>query len=83
MIEVSLRRRHLNEFQLGELGYQLKAIERKLGKQLEKATAFTSETAKVAREKREKKKQALPSAGGKPFRTKGTQGNISIVVVFW
>ena len=54
---MNLRRRHLNEFQLGELDYQLEAIERELSRQREKATQFTSETAKKAVEIRESKKQ--------------------------
>ncbi|MFZ0510960.1 MAG: hypothetical protein WAM14_05095 [Candidatus Nitrosopolaris sp.] len=36
VIEVNLRLRHLNEFQLGELGYILEDIERELGKRREK-----------------------------------------------
>jgi len=51
-VETTCFRRHLNEFQRGQLGFKLKPIVAELAKERKRAVDFISDTAKAATEKR-------------------------------
>ncbi|MFZ0513128.1 MAG: hypothetical protein WAM14_16075 [Candidatus Nitrosopolaris sp.] len=52
MIEVNLRRRHLNEFQRGLLGFILEGIESEMARQRREQSKFKPDTGKLAADMR-------------------------------
>ncbi|HYA84555.1 MAG TPA: hypothetical protein VEH06_14075 [Candidatus Bathyarchaeia archaeon] len=65
-------RRHLNEFQRGQLGFKLKPIVAELAEQRKGTSDFISDTAKAAIEKRWTEKKMCYRQGGRTVLRKAS-----------